>query len=54
MRKWESEKHKVGERQQKVSKTCNIDGSLLGIAGKCGACGWSVVQLDYEEELGSG
>ena len=29
-----------------------IDGSLLGIAGKRGACGWSAVQLDYDEELG--
>ena len=28
------------------------DGSLLGIAGKWGACGWSVVQLEYDEELG--
>ena len=28
------------------------DGSLLGMAGKCGACGWSVVQLDCDEELG--
>ena len=28
------------------------DGSLLGVAGKWGACGLSVVQLDYDEELG--
>ena len=28
------------------------DGSLLGTAGKWEACGWSVVQLDYDEELG--
>ena len=28
------------------------DGSLLGTAGKWGACGWAVVQLDYDEELG--
>ena len=28
------------------------DGSLLGTAGKWGACGWSVAQLDYDEELG--
>ena len=27
------------------------DGSLLGTAGKWGACGWSVVQLDFDEEL---
>ena len=28
------------------------DGSVLGTAGKWRACGWSVVQLDYVEELG--
>ena len=28
------------------------DGSLLGMAGKWGACGWSVVPLDHDEELG--
>ena len=28
------------------------DGSLLGTAGKWRACVWSVVQLDYDEELG--
>ena len=27
------------------------DGSLLGTAGKWGACGWTVVQLDYDEEM---
>ena len=27
------------------------DGPLLGTAGKWGACGWAVVQLDYDEEL---
>ena len=33
---------------------CHVgtDGSLRSTAGKCGACGWSVVQLDYDEELG--
>ena len=25
------------------------DGSLLGIAGQWGACGWSVVQVDLDE-----
>ena len=29
------------------------DGSLLGKTGKWGACGWAVVQLDYDEEMGS-
>ena len=28
------------------------DGPLLGTAGKWRACGWSVVQLDYVEEMG--
>ena len=28
------------------------DGSLLGTAGKWRACGWSVVQLDSDKELG--
>ena len=27
------------------------DGSLLGAAGEWGACGWSVVQLDYDGEM---
>ena len=27
------------------------DGSLLGIAGNRGACGWTVVQLDCDEEM---
>ena len=29
-----------------------IDGSLSGKTGKWGACGWAVVQLDYDEEMG--
>ena len=42
MKKWEPEKH----------KSWGIpagDGSLLGKAGKWGACGWAVVQLGYDE-----
>ena len=27
------------------------DGSLLGKTGKRGACGWAVVQLDYDQEM---
>ena len=27
------------------------DGSLLGTAGNWGACGWAVVELDYDEEV---
>ena len=30
----------------------NTDGSLLGTGGKWGACGWSVVELSYDEQLG--
>ena len=29
-----------------------IDGSLQRNDGKCGACGWAVVQLDYDEKMG--
>ena len=29
-----------------------IDGFLLGVSGKWGACGWSVVQLDHDHEMG--
>ena len=29
------------------------DGSVLGAAGKWEACGWAVVQLDYDEEMGT-
>ena len=28
------------------------DGSLQGKTGKWGACGWAMVQLDYDEEMG--
>ena len=27
------------------------DGSLLGVSGRWSACGWSVVQLDHDEEM---
>ena len=27
------------------------DGSLIGKTGKWGPCGWTVVQLDYDEEM---
>ena len=29
------------------------EGSLLSIAGKWRACGWAVVQLDHDEDMGS-
>ena len=40
---------KVGAFQQKGFKGhVATDGSVLGIAGKWEACGWSVVQLDFD------
>ena len=53
MRKWESEKHKSWGFPTEGFK-CHVatDGSLLGTAGKWGARGRAVAQLDYDEELG--
>ena len=49
----ESEKHKSwGMPAEGFKGHVATDGSLLGIAGKWRACGWSVVQMDYDEELG--
>ena len=54
MTKWESEKHKGGGIPGEVFKGhVATDGSQLGTAGKRTACGWAVVQLDYDEEMGS-
>ena len=53
MAKWVSEKHKNGGMPPEGFKGHGAtDGSLLGAAGKWGACGWAVVQLDYDDELG--
>ena len=53
MMKWESEQHKSWSMPAEEFKGhVATDGSLLGTAGKWRACGWSVVQLDYDEELG--
>ena len=53
MKKWEYEKHKSwGMPAEGFKGHVATAGSLVGTAGKCGACGWSVVQLDYDEELG--
>ena len=49
MRKWESEKHKIWCMAAEGFHVAT-DGSLLGAAGKWRACGWAVVQLDYDEE----
>ena len=51
MRKWESEKHKsLGMPAEGFNGHVATDGSLLRNAGKCGACGWAVVQSDCIEE----
>ena len=53
MKKWESGKHKNWVMPAEGVKVhVATDGSLQGTAGKWGACGWSVVQLDYGGELG--
>ena len=53
MRKWQSEKHKSWSMPVEGFKGhVATDGSLLGPAGKWGACGWSVVYLDCDEEMG--
>ena len=52
MTKWECEKHKSWSVPAEDFKGhVAIDGSLLGSAGKWGACGWAVLQLDYNEEM---
>ena len=53
MKKWENEKHKNwGLPAEGFKGHVTTDGSLKGETGKWGACGWSVVQVDYDEELG--
>ena len=55
---------KAHERERKPSDSAEVgilvegfdnhvatDGSLLGVTGKWCACGWSVVQLDHDEEM---
>ena len=52
-RQWESEKHKSrGMPAEGFKGLVATDGSLLGNDGKWRACGWAVVQLDYDEEMG--
>ena len=51
--KWESEKHKSWcMPAEGFTGHVATDDSLLGNAGKWGACGWAVVQLDYDQEMG--
>ena len=53
MKERESEKRKSwGMPAEAFEGRVATDGSLLGTAGKWRACGWSVVQLNYDEELG--
>ena len=50
--KWKSEKHRSWCVPVEGFKGhVATDGSLLGKTGKWGACGWAVVQLDYDEEM---
>ena len=52
MRKWKSEKHKSWSMAAEGFKdNVATDGSLLGNSGKWWACGWAVVQLDFDEEM---
>ena len=52
MKKLESEKQEsLGMPAEYFKSHVATDGSLLGMAGTWGACGWSVVQLDFDEEL---
>ena len=52
MRKWESEKQKRwGMPAEGFKGHVAADGYLLGNAGKLGAHGWAVVQLDCGGEL---
>ena len=53
VRRWESEQHKnwsmpAGGFRNLVA----TGGFLLGVSGKWSACGWSVVQLDHDQEVG--
>ena len=53
VQKWESDKHKSwGLPAEGFRNNVATDGSLLEDGGKWGALGWSVVQLDQDEELG--
>ena len=53
MKIWESEKHQSWRMQVEGFRGhVATDGSLRGKGGKCGACGWAVVQMDYDERWG--
>ena len=44
--------HKLGHDSERLKGNVATDGSLLGKAGKWGVCGWAVVQLDCDDEMG--
>ena len=44
--------HKLGMSAEGFQDHVTTDGSLLGVLGMWGACGWSVVQRDHDEEMG--
>ena len=53
MKMWESEKHRSKSMQvEGFTGQVATDGSLIGETGKLRACGWAVVHLDYDEEMG--
>ena len=53
MKMWESEMHQCWSMKVEGFRGhVATDGSLFGKTGKWGACGWAVVQLDYDEEMG--
>ena len=53
MKIWEPAEHQSwGLQVEGFRSHVATDGSLLGTAGKWRACGWAVVQVDYDEEMG--
>ena len=52
LRRCESDKHKSWDMPVEGFRNhVTTDGSLLRVFGKCGACGWPVVQLDHDEDI---
>ena len=50
--RWESEKHISGSIPVDGFRNhVAADGSPLGVSSRWGACGWSVVQVEHDEEL---
>ena len=52
VQKWEPEKHKSWSIPAEGFRDhVTTGGPLLGVPGKWESCGWSVVQLDHDEEM---